>query len=236
LDESYTSQEKDNTHLESLSVHRTTAKASIIYEIMNSAKIQNHIYPDSPAPSAPFEEEYKLDEPTPTSKDPVDVSGRVLGGAAAAGGIAGLVFAGPVVGVVAGAGAAVVATTHGKAGKVLRKSGEAMAVAGDRLKQIDKKHHVVEKTSKGMARAGDRLKQIDDKHHVVEKTSKGMAAAGDRLKHINEKHHVVEKTSKGMAAAGDRLKHINEKHHVVERTSKSITKSAKKVAKAMRKK
>mmetsp|Transcript_3742 Transcript_3742/g.5497 ORF Transcript_3742/g.5497 Transcript_3742/m.5497 type:complete len:132 (+) Transcript_3742:48-443(+) len=124
---------------------------------MNSAKNQNQIYPDSPTPSAPFEEEYELDEPIRSIKDPVDVSGRVLGGAAAAGGIAGLVFAGPVIGVVAGAGAAVVATTHGKAGKVFRKSGEAMAVAGDRLKQIDKKHHVVERTSKGISKSAKKV-------------------------------------------------------------------------------
>jgi hypothetical protein len=72
---------------------------------------------------------------------------RQLGGAAVAGGILGLVIAGPVIGVVVGIGAAVASTTKGKTGQVARAGGETMAAAGDRLKKWDQKHHIIEKTS-----------------------------------------------------------------------------------------
>jgi len=77
---------------------------------------------------------------------------RHIGGAAVAGGLAGLLLAGPVVAVVTAGGAAVMATTNGKAGDVARASGAMMATAGDRLKKIEKKHHIVEKTGNGMVK------------------------------------------------------------------------------------
>ena len=79
-------------------------------------------------------------------------TGRQVGGAAVAGGIAGLVLIGPMVGVVAAGCAAVAATTKGVGGDVARSTGEAVSSAGDRLKKIDQKHHVVEKTSKGFVK------------------------------------------------------------------------------------
>jgi len=75
---------------------------------------------------------------------------RQVGGAAALGGIAGLVVAGPIIGLVAAGGAAAVATSRGKAGEVARKGGDVVADAGVRLKRFDRKHHVVEKTTHGV--------------------------------------------------------------------------------------
>jgi hypothetical protein len=77
---------------------------------------------------------------------------RQLRGAAAAGGLTGLVLFGPVIGAVAAGGAALAATSKGGAGNVARASGDVMGSVGDRLKKIDKKHHVVEKTSKGVVK------------------------------------------------------------------------------------
>jgi hypothetical protein len=75
---------------------------------------------------------------------------RQVGGAAVAGGLAGLLLAGPVGCVVLAGGAAIFATTRGTAGNVARASGDMMASAGDRLKKLDQKHHVVNKTSRGI--------------------------------------------------------------------------------------
>lgn len=77
---------------------------------------------------------------------------RQVGGAAVAGGIAGLVLLGPVIGLVAAGGAAAVATSRGKAGQVARASGDVVSDAGSRLKQFDEKHHVVAKTSSGIVK------------------------------------------------------------------------------------
>jgi hypothetical protein len=75
---------------------------------------------------------------------------RQVGGAAVAGGLAGLLLAGPVGCVVVAGGVAMCATTRGKAGNVARASGDMAAVAGDRLNKLDQKHHVVKKTSRGI--------------------------------------------------------------------------------------
>jgi len=106
-----------------------------------------------------YDMEYAIDDKA-QDNGPLSVSGRVIGGAAAAGGFAGLVLIGPVVGVIVGAGAAIAATTNGSAGNAARKSGEVMASAGDRLKTIDKKHHVVQKTSKGISKGVKRVAKI----------------------------------------------------------------------------
>lgn len=90
------------------------------------------------------ESEYSLDY----DEEPTD---RQLGGAAIAGGLAGLILAGPIIALFAAAGAAVAATAKGKTGQVARNSGDAIASFGDRLKDLDQKHHVIEKTSQSIA-------------------------------------------------------------------------------------
>lgn len=89
------------------------------------------------------EEEENRDGPTVGT-------GRQVAGAAAVGGLVGLCFVGPVVALVAAGGAAVIATSRGKAGEVARSTGEVAANAGDRLQQLNRKHKVVEKTSNGI--------------------------------------------------------------------------------------
>ena len=90
---------------------------------------------------------------------------RQLRGAAVAGGLTGFLLGGPIIAAVAAGGAALAVTGKGKAGQVARSTGEVMASAGDRLKRVDQKHHVVEKTSKGFCKScnwvGKRLKPRD---------------------------------------------------------------------------
>ncbi|KAI2493900.1 hypothetical protein MHU86_20627 [Fragilaria crotonensis] len=84
----------------------------------------------------------------PTTAATKTFTKRQVGGAAAVGGIVGLIVAGPVIAIAAGIGVAVAATTKGKVGDVARASGDVVASAGERLKQLDKKHQVSETTSK----------------------------------------------------------------------------------------
>ena len=78
---------------------------------------------------------------------------RQLRGAAVAGGLTGFLLGGPILAAVAAGGAALAVTGKGNTGKVARSTGEVMASAGDRLKKVDQKHHVVEKTSKGLSKS-----------------------------------------------------------------------------------
>jgi hypothetical protein len=80
---------------------------------------------------------------------------RQLRGAAVAGGLTGFLLGGPIIGAVVAGGAALAVTSKGKAGDVARSTGEVMASAGDRLRKVDQKHHVVKKTSKGFSKSCD---------------------------------------------------------------------------------
>lgn len=75
---------------------------------------------------------------------------RQVGGAAALGGLAAFLVAGPVVGVIAAGATAAVATSQSKAGDIARKGGDVMADAAVRLKRFNREHHVVEKATKGV--------------------------------------------------------------------------------------
>lgn len=78
---------------------------------------------------------------------------RQICGAAAVGGIAGLVLAGPVIGLVAAGGAAVVAAKgKGAVGDVARATGNVASHAGERVKQFDQKHNVTKTTSAGFVK------------------------------------------------------------------------------------
>lgn len=98
--------------------------------------------------TTPSESEYDLDY----DEEPTD---RQLGGAAVAGGLAGLILAGPFFALLTAAGAAVAATAKGRTGEVARNSGDFMASLGDILKEVDQKHHVIEKTSQSIASGAD---------------------------------------------------------------------------------
>ena len=92
---------------------------------------------------------------------------RQVRGAAAAGGIAGLVLLGPLVGAAAAGGAALAATSsRGKGGDIVRASGDVIADFGVKLKRMDRKHRVVEKTSKSVVKGcqwvSQRLNPKDD--------------------------------------------------------------------------
>ena len=90
---------------------------------------------------------------------------RQLQGAAAAGGIAGLVIGGPLLAAVAAGGAAYAATSKGDVGESARKSGDAMADFGIKIKRWNREHQVVERTTSELNKAADwatkRLKPRD---------------------------------------------------------------------------
>ena len=80
---------------------------------------------------------------------------RQLKGAAVAGGVAGLMLVGPVVGVAAAAGAAYAVTSKSDGGNIARNVGDSVADAGVRLKRFNRKHQVVAKTTKQVSKATD---------------------------------------------------------------------------------
>mmetsp|Transcript_6815 Transcript_6815/g.6493 ORF Transcript_6815/g.6493 Transcript_6815/m.6493 type:complete len:156 (-) Transcript_6815:255-722(-) len=106
----------------------------------------------------------------------------VIGGAAIAGGVAGLAVCGPALGLVGAVGAGALATQSNKAGDVARASGDVVVAAGDRAKKIDKKHHVVDKTKSATKNALQSAKKFDEKHQVGQKMSNGLKGLADKIR------------------------------------------------------
>ena len=125
-------------------------------------------------------------------------SAREMGGAAAIGGMAGLIVLGPIGGLLGAGGGAVAATTKGKTGATTRAVGDVVASAGERLKRFSSQHHVHEKSSKGVSTVSKSVQSFEDKHHVKERAAKTLVAAGQNWKSFDQKHRVTEKTSTGI--------------------------------------
>mmetsp|Transcript_3366 Transcript_3366/g.4964 ORF Transcript_3366/g.4964 Transcript_3366/m.4964 type:complete len:205 (+) Transcript_3366:146-760(+) len=154
----------------------------------------------------------------------------VIGGAAIAGGVAGLAVCGPALGLVGAVGAGVLATQSNKAGDVARASGEFVVAAGDRAKKIDEEYHIVDKTKSATKNALQSAKKFDEKHHVVDKTKSATKSALQSAKKFDEKHHVVDKTKSATKSALQSAKKFDEKHHVGEKMSNGLKELAGKIS------
>jgi hypothetical protein len=159
------------------------------------------------------EEEYgihnqdNLDRSSSCEKNATD---KIVGAAAIAGGVAGLVIAGPIIGAVGAVGAAALATQNNKAGDVARASGDVVLAAGQRAKEIDEKHHIVDKTKTAAQGVCQKGKEIDEKHHIVDKTKTAAGNLVKGAKEFEEKHKLGEKAgktmTKGLQFVSDKLK------------------------------
>jgi len=121
----------------------------------------------------------------------------IVGGAAIAGGVAGLVIVGPIIGIVGAAAAAGLAFSNtGKAGDVARASGDVVASAGDRARDLDNKHGIMDKTKNAASVTAERAKRFDQTHHVVDKTK-------------NAAKFTVGKTVEGLRFISEKLNRQN---------------------------
>jgi len=159
---------------------------------------------------------------TSTHVELVNIKGTQLCGAAAAGGLAGFMLGGPVLGVVAGAGVAMAATTPGAVGGVARSSGNMVCTVGERAKKIDKEYQVVNKSKAMASQTGERAKKIDEKHRVVDNTKLFARNASIKAKDFDKKHHVVDKSKVAASSICRSAKEFDQKHRVVDKISKSL--------------
>jgi hypothetical protein len=124
---------------------------------------------------------------------------RQVGGAAVAGGLVGLLIAGPVGALVAAGGSAIVATSaRGKAGEIARSSGDVVANAGDKLKQVDQKHHVTTRASESISKSCAKIKEFDERHQICAKTKDGLSKSLEKAKEFDKKHRVSAKAASGV--------------------------------------
>ena len=87
-------------------------------------------------------------------------SNKVIAGAAAVGGVAGMIVSGPIVALAGAAGAAVATMSSGTGGEVARSAGNMGAASYDKAADLNKKHHIVEKV-RTASRAAFRVRRWD---------------------------------------------------------------------------
>ncbi|KAL3808766.1 hypothetical protein ACHAXA_001342 [Cyclostephanos tholiformis] len=140
-------------------------------------------------------------------------SARQVGGAAVAGTVAGLVVAGPIVGVAAGGAAAYTAArVNNPLGAAARKSGEAVACAGDMAKEVNDKHEITKKTVTMAKSAMQTSKKLEEKHRIVASTKKMANILVEKAKEIDEKYHVAEKSKDAANKAVATARNVEEKY------------------------
>ena len=87
----------------------------------------------------------------------------IVGGAAIAGTVAGLIIAGPLIAVVSGVAAATLATQDTKAGRVAQSTGDNVLCAQDQIREMDKKFGIVEKTKLGVGSLYRNVRKLTSK-------------------------------------------------------------------------
>lgn len=123
---------------------------------------------------------------------------KIITGAAVVGGVAGLVVAGPILGIAGGIAAGALAASKGPGGNLSRAAGELAVTATERAQKANEKHHIVENSKKAAGKMVDGAKSIDEKHHVVEKSKEAAGNVVNGAKRFEEKHHVMEKATTGL--------------------------------------
>lgn len=159
-------------------------------------------FPNNKTQNNSVEEEYgeTINTTVPSNEsDNISASEKVIGAAAIAGGVAGLAISGPIVGLVGAVGVGALAATQSNiGGDVARASGDVVIAAGERAKEINKKHGIVEKTKRAAKGLVEKGKELDNKHQICTKTKNEVEKVVNKTKKFEEKHKIGEKAGNTM--------------------------------------
>ncbi len=125
-------------------------------------------------------------------------------------GLSGLLIGGPILGVLTGTGAAIVASKDkGPAGDVARATGDfAMATGskvGEAAKEVNEKHGILDKIKNAFVATWGRFQQFDEEHKISEKTKDTMSDVTQMTVEFEGKHHVMENILRGIQNGADFL-------------------------------
>ena len=114
--------------------------------------------------------------PAPSSEK---FDGKVVAGAAAVGGVAAFVLAGPLVGLAAAGGAAYAATRNDEVGAAATSTGKAALAIGDKAREINEEHKISDKVAEGAKNSLAWAHDMNERHDVSGKVTAGITAAGN---------------------------------------------------------
>mmetsp|Transcript_8722 Transcript_8722/g.15782 ORF Transcript_8722/g.15782 Transcript_8722/m.15782 type:complete len:261 (-) Transcript_8722:170-952(-) len=118
-------------------------------------------------------------------------------------GISGLVIGGPLLALLAGVGAAVVAKPDNET-----PAGDAARASGD---------FAIETTSKVSEAVGGKAKEANEEYGIIDKIKQAFTTGWTKVKDFDEEHKVSEKTKETASSVGARGVEFEKEHHFVEK-------------------
>lgn len=118
-------------------------------------------------------------------------------------GLSGLLLGGPILALLAGVGATIVASKdEGPVGDAARRSGEFAVTTGSKVgeaaKEANEKHGIVDKIKNAFASGWCKVQQFDEEHKIGEKTKETMSDAKQKTVAFEQQHHVMENILEGI--------------------------------------
>ncbi|KAL3809478.1 hypothetical protein ACHAXA_007778 [Cyclostephanos tholiformis] len=118
-------------------------------------------------------------------------------------GLSGLILGGPIVGILTGVGAAVVASKNdGPAGDVARSAGafavETGSMVGETAKDVNEKHGILEKIKNVLASGWRRAQQLDEEHKIGDRTRETIDGVRQKTVEFEKEHHLMQSILEGV--------------------------------------
>mmetsp|Transcript_10613 Transcript_10613/g.23457 ORF Transcript_10613/g.23457 Transcript_10613/m.23457 type:complete len:229 (+) Transcript_10613:150-836(+) len=118
-------------------------------------------------------------------------------------GLSGLFLGGPILALLAGVGATIVASKdEGPVGDVARATGEFAVTTGSKVgeaaKEANEKHGILDKIKNAFTSGWSKVQQYDEEHKIGEKTKETMSDAKQKTVEFEQKHHVMENILEGI--------------------------------------
>lgn len=148
----------------------------------------------------------KIQECHNLGRDPVidaDSETQTKVGAGLLFGLSGLLLGGPIIGLLAGAGATYVASNdEGPAGEAARATGEFAVTAGSKVgeaaKEANEEHGVLDKIKKAFSHGWGKVQELDKDGKMGEKARETVHGAKQKTVEFEQKHHVMENLLTGI--------------------------------------
>jgi len=118
-------------------------------------------------------------------------------------GFTGLFLGGPILALLAGVGASVLAANdEGPAGEAARSSGDAAITvgtkAGEAAKEANEKHHILDKIKDALNCGWVKVQKFDEEHKATERAKEAVGGVAQKTVELEQKHHVMENVLQGI--------------------------------------
>lgn len=137
-------------------------------------------------------------------------------------GIPGLIVGGPILGLLLGVGAAVVAKQDdGPAGDGARKAGafaiETSSVVGEKAREVNERHGIIDKIKIGWEHIWKRVVQFDEDHKIGESTKAVVEDVKQKTVEFENEHHwgqqILDGVQNGVMFLRDKLNDVTNKSY-----------------------